>query len=148
MNQSSKNGNQKAVLAASIKIYPRSWFHVILFDIWVIHAFMSVTSYFAFPQKITIATISTKTTISEFFFSLSKGLMFWLRKTQITTALLNYRFFAWSAAKLQSRTKYLRQALIFIWNNTLREKFILYFKKFFASIDKNFIFSGRLGTRL
>ena len=48
----------------------------------------------------------------------------------------------------QSQTKYCRLTLVFIRNSTLREKFNFFFQEFFASIDKNFILSRGLGTRL
>ena len=49
----------------------------------------------------------------------------------------------------QPRTKYLRQPLLFTWNNALREKFSFYFQGvFFTSIYKLFFLGGRLGTRL
>ena len=48
---------------------------------------------------------------------------------------------------LQSFTKYLKQTLGFMRNNTLWEKFTLLFKEIFNSADQRFISSGGLSTR-
>ena len=50
--------------------------------------------------------------------------------------------------KLQSFTRNLRQTLVFMWNSKIRESFNFYFQQFFTSINKFFIFTGRLSTRL
>ena len=49
---------------------------------------------------------------------------------------------------LQSFTRCLRLTLIFVWNSALRKKFNFYFSRFFASINKIFILTGGMGTRL
>ena len=45
-------------------------------------------------------------------------------------------YFEVSEAKLQSRLKYLKQTLVFMWNGTLPGKFNFYFLDFFASMSK------------
>ena len=50
--------------------------------------------------------------------------------------------------ELQPWTKYLRQTLVFMRNNTPWEKLNLYFSETFASIDKTFSFGGALSIRL
>ena len=57
----------------------------------------------------------------------------------------------WKSLKgleLQLRTKYLRKALVFIWNSALRENLISVFKDSLASIDNIFFLGGRLSTRV
>ena len=49
---------------------------------------------------------------------------------------------------VQSFTKYLRLTLVFMWNSWLREKFNFCAARVFASINKIFILSGRLASRL
>ena len=44
--------------------------------------------------------------------------------------------------------EYLRLTLVFGLNSTLRESLIAAFRKFFASINKIFIFAGGLDTGL
>ena len=48
----------------------------------------------------------------------------------------------------QSVTDYMWLTLVFVLNNTLRKSLIAVFWKFFASIDKTFIFAGGLDTSL
>ena len=45
-------------------------------------------------------------------------------------------------------TKNQRLTLVSMWNNALREKFHFFSQEFSASINKNFILRGGLGTRL
>ena len=49
---------------------------------------------------------------------------------------------------LQPFTKYLRQALVFMWNTALRENFNFFFSSFLLILTKKFILEGRLATRL
>ena len=51
-----------------------------------------------------------------------------------------------SGFQTQTVTKYLRLALVLRWNSQLWEKIIAIFWTFFASINRIFIFAGRLGT--
>ena len=53
-----------------------------------------------------------------------------------------------SCIQRQSFTKYLRLNLVFMRKRVLRESLIFVFQVFFASINKTFILTGILTTRL